>query len=122
MPNFTAPTLSADRASIATIQAAFDALQTLLDTVVTFGGATVPNVMSGDIDMNSNTLLNFTLQLNVKTAAQIADINNAVNTSNKAEGRAVYDSTNNRLMIASGSAAGASWFDAVGANEVAPDV
>lgn len=120
MPNFTSPTLSADRASIATIQAAFDALETLLDTVVTFSGATIPNVMTGDIDMNSNTLLNFILQLNVVAATAIADINNAVNTSNKAEGRVVYDSTNNRIMVASGATAGDSWFDAVGSNEVAP--
>lgn len=37
------------------------------------------------------------------TAAEIADGNHEVNTTNKQAGKAVWDTTNNRLLVASGS-------------------
>lgn len=57
-----------------------------------------------------------------KTAAAtaIADVTNAINTTGKAQGRAVLDTTNNRLMIASGSAAAANWYYADGSASVTP--
>lgn len=54
------------------------------------------------------------------TAANIAAIGHAVNTSGKRRGRAVYDSTNRRLMIADGSAANAPWYTASGTPSVTP--
>lgn len=119
MPKYTAPTISADRASIAKIQSAFDDLQTLLDSFLSRDG-TSPNAMSADIDMNGYSLLNHTVLLKNTTTVSLADATNAVNTANKASGKAVYDTTTNRVMIASGSAAGDSWYDAVGENEVSP--
>lgn len=57
-----------------------------------------------------------------KTAAatDIADQVNAINTSGKAQGRAVFDTTNNRLMIASGAGATAAWYAADGSTSVTP--
>lgn len=54
------------------------------------------------------------------TAANIAAIGHAVNTSGKRQGRAVYDSTNRRLMIADGSAANAPWYVADASAFVTP--
>jgi len=121
MPKFVAPTLSADRASIAVLQSTFNDLQALLDTFLSRDG-TLPNQMGADLDMNSYKILNMSHQFKIVTNPQLLDINNSVNTANKAEGVALYDTTNKRLMIASGSGAGDSWFDTMGTNEVAPQV
>ena len=55
-----------------------------------------------------------------ETAANIASVAHAINTTGKAQGRAVLDTTNNRLMIASGSAAAAAWYYADGSASVTP--
>jgi len=54
------------------------------------------------------------------TAASIADIGNAINTTNKAIGEVVFDTTNNRLMVASGTAAASPWYVADGSASVTP--
>lgn len=54
------------------------------------------------------------------TAAQIADGNHTVNTVNKSAGRAVWDTTNNRVMVASGSSQIAPWYLADGSVSVTP--
>lgn len=54
------------------------------------------------------------------TAAQIADGNHAVNTAAKEAGRAVWDTTNNRLMVASGTSQIAPWYIADGSVSVTP--
>ena len=54
------------------------------------------------------------------TAAEIADGNHAVNTENKEAGRAVWDTTNNRLMIASGTSQIAPWYIADGSLSITP--
>jgi hypothetical protein len=54
------------------------------------------------------------------TAANIASSAHAVNTTNKAAGKAVFDSTNNRIMTASGSSATAAWFVSDGSASVTP--
>jgi hypothetical protein len=54
------------------------------------------------------------------TAAAIAALGNAVNTANKAAGKAVFDTTNGRIMIATGSTAASSWKTADGATTVTP--
>lgn len=48
----------------------------------------------------------------VLTAANIADITHAVNTAYKEDGVAVWDTTNNRIMIAGGSATNSVWYSA----------
>lgn len=58
--------------------------------------------------------------IKTETAANIAAVANAINTTGKAQGRLVYDTTNNRLMIASGSAAAAAWYVADGSASVTP--
>jgi hypothetical protein len=54
------------------------------------------------------------------SAASIAAIANAINTANKVTGKCVFDTTNNRLMISSGSAAASAWFIADGSGSVVP--
>lgn len=58
----------------------------------------------------------------VRTAAQIADATNSINTKNKFQGRQVYDTTNQRGYIADGSAATDTWTlnDGLGATQVTP--
>jgi len=53
-------------------------------------------------------------------AASIAAVANAVNTTNKVTGKVVYDTTNNRLMVSSGSAAASPWYIADGSGSVVP--
>jgi hypothetical protein len=48
--------------------------------------------------------------LPVRSAANIAAIGNAINATYKKNGLAVYDSTNNKVMVATGSAAASSWY------------
>ena len=54
------------------------------------------------------------------TAAAIADIADAVNTSDKEVGTIVFDTTNSKLKIATGDAAADTWVDADGTNAVTP--
>lgn len=57
---------------------------------------------------------------NTASAASIAAVGNAINTTNKYAGRVVFDTTNTRLMVASGSAAAAAWYVADGSASVTP--
>lgn len=54
------------------------------------------------------------------TAANIANIGATINTSNKYSGKKCWDTTNNRLMRASGSAAGDAWYVIDGSASVTP--
>lgn len=54
------------------------------------------------------------------TAAEIADIDNAINTANKAAGSVVFDTTNSKIKVATGANANSTWVDASGANPVTP--
>jgi hypothetical protein len=56
----------------------------------------------------------------VFTAAAIAAVGNRVNTLGKFAGRQVYDSTNNRLMVASGPLVADPWYVADGSASVTP--
>lgn len=58
--------------------------------------------------------------MQLQTAATIASVANALNTTGKYAGLSVYDTTNNRLMIASGSAAASPWYIADGSASVTP--
>jgi hypothetical protein len=55
-----------------------------------------------------------------ESAANIAAIGNAINTTNKVAGRQVFDTTNNRIMIASGANANSLWYVADGSASVTP--
>jgi len=50
----------------------------------------------------------------------IAAVGDVINTADKVQGKVVYDTTNNRLMVASGSAAAAPWYVADGSASVTP--
>jgi hypothetical protein len=54
------------------------------------------------------------------TAANIASAANGINTNNKRQGKMVYDTTNNRIMIASGATAVSAWYVADGSASVVP--
>ena len=60
------------------------------------------------------------IQLRTATAANIAAIANAVNTTGKAAGTIVFDTTNSKLKIATGALAASTWVDADGSNAVTP--
>ena len=60
------------------------------------------------------------LVLQSLAAASIAAVGNAINTSGKVTGKVVYDTTNNRLMVSSGSAAASPWYIADGSGSVVP--
>jgi len=56
----------------------------------------------------------------VYAATAIAAVGNAVNISNKVAGKAVWDSTNHRIMVANGPAAADLWYVADGSASVTP--
>jgi hypothetical protein len=60
------------------------------------------------------------LVLQTISAANIAAIANAINTTGKVAGKIVYDTTNFRLMVANGSAAADRWYVADGSAFVTP--
>lgn len=57
---------------------------------------------------------------NTNTDVEIADISNAINTTGKVVGKQTFDTVNNRLMIASGTAAADPWYVADGSASVTP--
>jgi hypothetical protein len=57
-------------------------------------------------------------KLKTATSTAIAAATNAINTTGKTAGRTVYDTTNNRMMISSGSAATSPWYVADGSVSV----
>lgn len=69
---------------------------------------------------NFATVLAPLLAFEARTAAEIADGNHAVNTANKQAGKAVWDTTNNRLMVASGTSQIAPWYIADGSSSITP--
>ena len=58
--------------------------------------------------------------MRTETAANIAAKANAINTTGKAAGRTVFDTTNNRLMIATGATDVSTWKSADGGTTVTP--
>jgi len=60
------------------------------------------------------------LVLQSVAAAAIAAVGDAINTADKVQGKVVYDTTNNRLMVASGAAAADAWYVADGSASVVP--
>ena len=73
------------------------------------------NGFEGGIDASAGYVI-----LYATTAASIADIADPVNTSDKQAGTIVFDTTNSKLKVATGSAAADTWVDADGTNAVTP--
>lgn len=76
----------------------------------------------GEIRLNNVQLLDTVGGLSTQTAAaaSIAAVGNAINTANKRAGKMVFDTTNTRLMVATGSAAADPWKSADGGTTVTP--
>lgn len=55
-----------------------------------------------------------------RTATQIASASDTINTTGKFAGRIVLDTTNDRVMRATGSNATSAWKDLTGGNAVTP--
>jgi hypothetical protein len=77
------------------------------------------NGFEGDVTGGVNASQGYVI-LYATAAANIADIANAVNTSDKQAGTLVFDTTNSKLKVATGSAAASTWVDADGTNAVTP--
>jgi len=75
----------------------------------------VTGTLTGNVDATTGYI-----QLRTATAVEIAAIANAVNTTGKAAGTIVFDTTNSKLKIATGALAASTWVDANGTNAVTP--
>jgi len=80
--------------------------------------ATIDN-MSGTVTGNVDATAGY-VQLRTAAATEIADIGDAINTSGKAAGTVVFDTTNSKLKVATGANTNSTWVDADGANAVTP--
>ena len=81
----------------------------------TLTGVTVTGTITGNVDATAGYI-----QLRTATAAEIAAIGNAVNTTGKAAGTIVFDTTNSKIKVATGANANSTWVDADGTNAVTP--
>lgn len=79
-----------------------------------FVGAVTGNVTGGV------TATSAYVQINSATAAEIADIADAINTANKVAGTIVLDTTNGRVMVALGADANSDWAVADASATVTP--
>jgi hypothetical protein len=75
----------------------------------------VTGTLTGNVDATAGYI-----QLRTATAAQIADIANAINTAGKAAGTVAFDTTNSKIKVATGANANSTWVDADGTNAVTP--
>ena len=84
-------------------------------STATITGGTLAGTLTGNVDATTGYI-----QLRTNTAAEIAAKANAVNTTGKAAGTIVFDTTNSKLKIATGANANSTWVDADGSNAVTP--
>jgi len=82
---------------------------------VTITGATIDGTLTGNVDATAGYI-----QLRTATATVIADKDDAINTSGKAAGTVVFDTTNSKIKVAVGDGATDDWVDADGTNAVTP--
>jgi hypothetical protein len=54
------------------------------------------------------------------TTAELENGNNAINSTNKVVGKAVWNTTTNKLMIATGPFEGSVWVDSMGGSTIEP--
>jgi hypothetical protein len=77
------------------------------------------SVANGD-GVAGNPTISTTNVLENVTAANIAAIGNAINTTGKAAGKMIWDTTNTKIKVATGALAASTWVDAAGTNPVTP--
>jgi len=82
----------------------------------TFGFASLSSAQT----FTAQQTLTAGLVIQTIAASAIASAANAINTTGKVAGKVVYDTTNNRIMIASGSSAVSPWYIADGSASVTP--
>lgn len=87
---------------------------------LTVEGGTLNDVVLTNPAMTGAVVAASAIWVPSHTAANIADKDAAVNTTNKAAGAVVLDSTNEKLKVALGSDATDDWVDADGTNAVTP--
>jgi hypothetical protein len=75
----------------------------------------VTGTLNGNVDATTGYI-----QLRTAAATDISAAANAVNTTGKAAGTIVFDTTNSKLKIATGALATSTWVDADGSNAVTP--
>jgi hypothetical protein len=85
-------------------------------TITSGAGIAIAN---GD-GVSGNPTIAATSILENVAATDIAAIANAINTTGKAAGRMIWDATNTKIKVATGSAAADTWVDADGTNAVTP--
>jgi len=83
-------------------------------------GGTLNDVTLTNASLTGAVVASAALWVPSASAADIADSSAAVNTTNKAAGAVVLDSTNEKLKVALGSGATDDWVDADGTNAVTP--
>lgn len=94
-----------------TINSGRATLQSLTVANLTASGGT----LTGNVDATAGYI-----QLRTVTATQLGDIADPVNTAGKAAGTIVFETTNSRLMVATGANANSTWVRADGSNAVTP--
>lgn len=80
---------------------------------------TVTGDVTGTVNGNVDATTGY-IQLRTATSAQIASATNAVNTTGKAAGTIVFDTTLSTLKIATGATATSTWVNADGTTAVTP--
>lgn len=93
-----------------------------------FNGSTVwdstgVNLPAGDsFRINGDTVIDASsgIRLLEKNNSEISDISNAVNTTDKARGKLIYNTTDGEVYVAQGSAAGNSWKSLEDGTTIAP--
>jgi hypothetical protein len=76
---------------------------------------TLTGTVIGNVDATAGYI-----QLRTVTAAQLAAATNAVNTSGKAAGTVIFETTNSKIYIATGATATSTWVLADGSGAVTP--
>jgi len=94
-------------------------------STATISAATINQAVINQANLTAVTLGNSTVttafSLRVATAVNIANAGHSVNLAgNKRIGAMVWDSTNSKIKVATGSSASSSWVDANGTNPVVP--
>jgi hypothetical protein len=84
-------------------------------TIDSLSATAMAGTLTGNVDATAGYI-----QLRTATAANIAAIANAVNTTGKAAGTVVFDTTNSKIKVATGANANSTWVDADGTNAVTP--
>jgi hypothetical protein len=97
------------------------------NVTINSGNATLQNLtVTGTLTAAGGTLVGNVdatagyIQLRTVTATQLGAIADPVNTTGKAAGTIVFETTNSRLMVATGANANSTWVRADGSNAVTP--